>query len=85
MEVCFGQFFEDVSANEMHKIVDFFASACILIAKRVEDDTAIDINIFAEGVVLQCISSVYDRGSHILLFLSGLLAEKGLVVLEVLE
>ncbi len=69
----------------MYEIVDFFASVGVLIAKGVKDDTAVDVYVFAEGVVLKGIASVDDWGSYVLFLLLGLFSEEGLVVLEVLQ
>ena len=85
MQVCFCQFFEYIGADEMDEVIDFLTSTCILIAKGVEDDAAVDVDILAERVVLQCIAGVDNWGGHILFLLSGLLAQEGLVVFEVLE
>ena len=40
-----SKFLEDCSSDEKYKIADFPASSCIFIAKRIKDDTAVDINV----------------------------------------
>lgn len=69
----------------MYEIIDLSASIRILIAEGVKDDTAIDIHIFTERIVLQGVASVDDWCSHILFLLLGLLPEEGLVVLKILQ
>lgn len=69
----------------MYKVVDLLAPIGVLIAERVEDDAAVNVYIFAEGIVLQCVASVDDRRRYVLLLLSCLFLEERLVVLEILE
>jgi hypothetical protein len=69
----------------MDEMIDFLASIGVFIAEGVEDDTAVDVHIFAKRIVLEGITSVDDGCGHILLLLLGLFSEEGLVVLKVLQ
>ena len=83
MTLC--QLFEDTAAYQQNKVTDLSASVGVLITEGVEDDTAVDVDITAEWVSLQGITSVDDWRVHILLFLSCLLSKKDLVILEVFQ
>jgi hypothetical protein len=83
--MCLRQFLQDIRADQMDEIVYLFTSVGILITKGVEDNTAINVYVLAERVVLKGIASVDDRGINIFLFLFRLLPEKRLVIFEVLK
>jgi hypothetical protein len=85
VEVVLGELAEDVVADELDEIVYLFAALGVLVAEGVEDDRAVYVYVFAEGVVLQGVAGVDHGGGGVLLLLFGLLAEEGLVVVEVLE
>ena len=53
----------------MNKIIDFPASGVILIREGIQNDRAVDVDVFAEGVVLEDISGINDRVRHIFLLL----------------
>ena len=80
----FCEFFEDVGPDEMDEIVDLLAAAGVLIAEGVEDDAAVDVDVLAEGVVLEGVARVDDWRGDVFLLLPRLLLEEGLVILEVL-
>jgi hypothetical protein len=81
MALC--QLFKDTTADQQNKVADLSASASILIAERVENDTAVDVDVATEGVSLQGVSSVDYRRVNILLFLFCFLLEEYLIILEV--
>jgi hypothetical protein len=60
VEVGFGEFLEDVGANEMNEIGDLLAPSCIFVAERVEDDAAVDVDVLAKGVALESVTRVDD-------------------------
>ena len=37
---------KDIVSDDFDEIVDFFTSGCVLLAKGVEDNAAVDIDIF---------------------------------------
>ena len=56
----------------------------IFVTERVQNDGAVDVNIFTERVVLKCVSCIDNRRSSVFLLLFCFLSEKGLIVLKVL-
>ena len=81
----FGEFAEDVVADELDEVADLAAALRVLVAQRVEYYRAVDVHVFAERVVLQGVAGVDHWRGSVLLLLFGLFPEEGLVVLEVLE
>ena len=49
----FCEFLEDVGPDEVDEVVDLLAAIGVLIAEGVEDDAAVDVDVLAEGVVLE--------------------------------
>lgn len=60
---------QNIILNQMNKIIDFPASGVILIREGIQNDRAVDVDVFAEGVVLEDISGINDRVRHIFLLL----------------
>lgn len=56
----------------MYKITYFAASHIILVAQWVEDHRAVDVDIFAQGIILEYIPGIDDGMRDIFLFLLGL-------------
>ena len=71
-------------SDDFDEIVDFFTSGCVLLAKGVEDNAAVDIDIFWERVVLECIFCVDDWWRCVFLLLFGFLSEESLVIFKIL-
>ena len=71
--------------DELDELSDPVAAGKVVVVEGVENDAAVDVDVLAEGVVLKGETSVNHRRSHVLLLLLGLLPEKSLVQLKVLQ
>ena len=71
--------------DELDELSDPVAAGKVVVVEGVENDAAVDVDVLAEGVVLKGETSVNHRRSHVLLLLLGLLSEKSLVQLKVLQ
>jgi hypothetical protein len=68
----------------MDEIVNLLAPTSILVAKGVEDNTAVYIYIFAKGIILEGVASIDNGRTHILFLLPCLLFKENLIILEIL-
>ena len=76
---------EDAVADELHEVGDAGAPGQVVVVEGVQDYAAVDVDVFAKGVVLQCKTGVDHGRTNVLLLLFRLLSEESLVQLEVLQ